>query len=118
VARRDDGKVVFIPMVLPGEKVRIRTDKEHTSYCTADVLRSLSDPRGGSSQCALFTRCGGCDWQHLPYEDQLSWKKTILESELTRAVPYAGTVHQDPSHRLIPIAIVAMQSFSAAILPA
>lgn len=85
VGRRSDGKVVFVPMVLPGETVRIRTDKEYSSYSKADLVEVLEkSPERIDPECGIFSVCGGCDWQHMPYPVQAYWKDVILGNEIAR----------------------------------
>ncbi len=103
VGRRKDGKVVFVPMVLPGETVRVRTDREYVSYCNADLIEVIEgSPERIEPKCGIFSVCGGCDWQHMSYPSQVYWKDAILKSELSR-VGDGGTFQQQapfPSGRV------------------
>jgi 23S rRNA (uracil1939-C5)-methyltransferase len=86
VGRRQDGKVAFVSFVIPGETVLARVEEEHASYCTASVLEILErSPERVEPECPLFTRCGGCDWQHMKYHTQLQWKNAILTREVARS---------------------------------
>ncbi len=86
VGRRQDGKVAFVPFVMPGEIVRARVEREHASYCLASAVEIIRpSPHRVGPECPLFTQCGGCDWQHLPYGEQVRWKNLILEQEVARA---------------------------------
>ncbi|MBN1636290.1 MAG: class I SAM-dependent RNA methyltransferase [Deltaproteobacteria bacterium] len=85
VGRREDGKVVFVPMVIPGEKIRARVVKEHSKYVNASLVEILDkSPSRQKPRCPIFDSCGGCDWQHMPYQDQLQWKLEILRAEITK----------------------------------
>jgi len=85
VGRRQDGKVVFVPMALPGEQVRVRVEKEHGSYCIAGAPAVLrTSPHRVEPECGRFSHCGGCDWQHLAYPEQVRWKSVILRDEITK----------------------------------
>ena len=85
VGRRDDGKVVFVPMVLPGEYVRVHTIKEHASYCEAELDEIITDsPARVRPVCPIFSICGGCDWQHIAYPAQIAWKQEILFREVCK----------------------------------
>ncbi|MGC9323733.1 MAG: class I SAM-dependent RNA methyltransferase [Desulfomonilia bacterium] len=85
VGRRQDGKVVFVPMVLPGERVRVRPIREHRSYVLAE-LEEVLEPSSVRivPRCEHFAVCGGCDWQHIAYLQQMEYKQDILNSELSR----------------------------------
>lgn len=97
VGRREDGKVVFVPMVLPGETVRVRTDREYSSYCHADLIEVLEkSPDRIDPECSIFSACGGCDWQHMPYPAQIHFKDAILVNEIARAGSSRGFQQQNP----------------------
>lgn len=75
------GRVVLIPFVLPGETVRARfVDDLHA---VAEQMIAAS-PRRVPPPCPLFARCGGCHYQHAPYEYQLARKVEILREQLSR----------------------------------
>ena len=70
------GWVVMVPFTLPGEKVRVRVYRNHKNYSEADLLEVLTpSPHRQEPRCALFGRCGGCQYQHLAYPEQLKWKQ-------------------------------------------
>jgi 23S rRNA (uracil1939-C5)-methyltransferase/tRNA (uracil-5-)-methyltransferase len=70
------GWVVMVPFTLPGEKVRARVFRNHKNYSEADVIEILApSPQRIAPRCPLFGRCGGCQYQHLAYAEQLRWKQ-------------------------------------------
>lgn len=100
VGRRGDGKVVFVPMALPGDQVRVSIEREYSSYCIGRVTEILrSSPHRVEPGCPYFTECGGCDWQHLSYSEQLRWKETILRQELSKIahIDLPGSIEVTPS---------------------
>src|SRR5579864_7794505 len=88
---RVDGKVVFAPFALPGERVRI-TQRDAMHADVAEILEP--SPDRVSPPCPLFTRCGGCHYQHAPYEFQLARKAEILREQLKRVgkIEYSGEI--------------------------
>ena len=71
--RRVKGWVVMVPYALPGEKIRARIWRNHKNYSDADLLEVLvSSSDRVEPRCELFGECGGCQYQHLAYEQQLS----------------------------------------------
>ncbi len=97
VGRREDGKVVFVPGVIPGESLLVQVDKEQSSYCTAEVIEILErSPKRIEPECPLFSVCGGCDWQHIAYSDQVYWKDAILCDEIKKALPQVDLPRQQP----------------------
>src|SRR5215469_951484 len=82
---RLDGRVVFAPFVLPGERIRARAEQEKPGLVRAKILEVLETaPDRVTAPCAVFGRCGGCHYQHAPYEYQLAAKRSILVEELRR----------------------------------
>ncbi len=74
---RDNDWVIFVPFALPGEKVRVRVYRNHKNYSEADLLEVLvRSPHRIEPFCPLFGTCGGCQYQHVGYEEQLAWKRT------------------------------------------
>ena len=68
--------VVMVPFTLPGERVRVRVFRNQKNFSEADVVEVLTpSPSRVSPPCPLFGRCGGCQYQHLAYADQLKWKQ-------------------------------------------
>jgi 23S rRNA (uracil1939-C5)-methyltransferase/tRNA (uracil-5-)-methyltransferase len=75
-AQPPGGWVVMVPFTLPGEKVRVRVYRNHKNYSEADLLEVLTpSPHRVEPRCTLFGRCGGCQYQHLNYAEQLGWKR-------------------------------------------
>jgi 23S rRNA (uracil1939-C5)-methyltransferase len=82
---RVDGRVVFAPYVLPGERIRAHSESEKPGLVRARTLEVL-DPAAQrvAAPCPYFARCGGCHYQHAEYAYQLAAKRTILIEELRR----------------------------------
>jgi tRNA/tmRNA/rRNA uracil-C5-methylase (TrmA/RlmC/RlmD family) len=77
------GWVVMIPFTLPGERVKVRVYRNHKNYSEADLLKVLTpSPHRIVPRCPLFGRCGGCQYQHLAYAEQLKWKRQQVEELL------------------------------------
>lgn len=80
---RHQGFVLFIPFVLPGEKVCIEIKKLKKSYGEASLLEVLqASSERMAAPCPYFIQCGGCVWQHITYEEQLRIKQQIFRSFL------------------------------------
>ena len=75
--------VVMVPFTLPGEKVRARVYRNHKNFSEADLITVLTpSPNRVSPHCPLFGTCGGCQYQHLSYAEQLKWKRQQVEEVL------------------------------------
>lgn len=83
VARRPDGKVVFIEGALPGEEVRVSVFRRKNNWEQAN----LTEMRSESAQrvkpgCVHFGLCGGCKMQHFHPAAQVAVKQRVLEDNL------------------------------------
>jgi 23S rRNA (uracil1939-C5)-methyltransferase len=97
VGRREDGKVVFIPRVIPGEKVAATVRKEHKSYIEAEVKELLeASPCRVTPPCPYFYECGGCDWQHIMYREQIALKQGILKAQIVAKNPKTDFFFDNP----------------------
>ena len=82
---RIDNQVVFVPMLIPGDVVDIRIRKKRKKYMEGTVVRFHEySPDRIKPRCTHFGVCGGCKWQHLPYNLQLFYKEKQVKDNLTR----------------------------------
>lgn len=85
VGRLPDGRAVFVPYALPGERVRVRVEEERGRYARAALCEVIDpSPQRLMPRCPHFGECGGCHYQHMPYEGQLKAKAEILRTQLER----------------------------------
>ncbi len=100
---RIDGKAIFVPLTIPGEQVQLRITEDKRSYAKAEIEKVIQPaPERMLPVCPHFGLCGGCQYQHAPYETQLDWKQAILRETLERAgIPLdckVDTLAADPWH--------------------
>ena len=94
-----DGKAVFVPMTMPGDRVACRVVKSKRRFAEAELTELIQpSPLRREPLCPYFGSCGGCQWQHLPYSEQARWKELTFSGLMTR-----GQIL--PSDRVLPIAI-------------
>jgi 23S rRNA (uracil1939-C5)-methyltransferase len=80
-----DGSTVFVPFVLPNELVSISPVEQKKKFIRGRLDRVITpSPERIAPKCPHFGVCGGCDYQHIPYEPQLAFKKEILRETLRR----------------------------------
>ena len=73
---RVDGFVVFVPFVIGGERVEVRLVEVKRRFATADLLRVITPaPQRTEPRCPYYTRCAGCQYQHITYDHQLELKR-------------------------------------------
>lgn len=73
---RCENQVVFVPHVITGETVEAEIVETKKSYAKAKLLRVIDkSPDRQQPKCPLFGECGGCQYQHISYENQLLIKE-------------------------------------------
>ncbi len=96
----ESGMVVFVPYASPGDILDVKIDRKRKSYAQGHIERIVTpSPIRVIPQCEHFTICGGCRWQHLPYEFQLKCKQQqvvdalerIAKVELPEILPIKGS---------------------------
>lgn len=82
---RQEGKVIFVEQVVPGDVVDVRLTKSKKDWAEGHPLRfhEYSADRVAPF-CQHFGVCGGCQWQMLPYEKQLQYKHKQVYDNLHR----------------------------------
>jgi len=87
-----EGHTVFAPFVLPDESVSIEPLETRKKFIRGRVaqIKTPSADRA-VAPCPYFGVCGGCNYQHIPYELQLHYKAEILRETLARL----GRLHWD-----------------------
>jgi len=95
---RHDGKVVFVPFAVPGDRLLVRPVEEKKTFVRAEIVRILKPAAARvAPACALFEKCGGCQWQQVKYRNQVEAKRLILEEIFH---------HRFPQTRRIPIKMI------------
>lgn len=77
--------VVFIPFGAPGDIADVKIDRKKRNYAEGHI-EAITHPSDLRCQprCEHFTVCGGCRWQHLPYDFQLKCKQKQVTDALQR----------------------------------
>ena len=85
VAKAPDGKVIFIPNVVPGDVVDVQTFKKRKAYYEGKAVKfhEYSEHRIDPI-CEHFGVCGGCKWQNMQYSQQLYYKQNEVQNHLQR----------------------------------
>lgn len=85
VATAPDGKVIFLPNVVPGDVVDVQTFRKRKAYYEGKAIKfhELSQYRV-DPVCEHFGVCGGCKWQNMNYSQQLTFKHNEVKNHLQR----------------------------------
>jgi 23S rRNA (uracil1939-C5)-methyltransferase len=82
---RGRGKTVFLPFVIPGERVDATITQSRSGFARARLNKVITpSPARVGADCQYFGRCGGCHYQHISYESQVQFKAEILRETLRR----------------------------------
>ena len=89
VGRLSDGRVVFVPRTVPGDRIRLREGslERHRNFARGLVGEIVSaGPGRVTPPCPHYVHdhCGGCQLQHLAYDGQLAAKRSIVGETLRR----------------------------------
>lgn len=77
--------VVFVPMCVVGDVVNVQICNKRRRFMEGYVIDYVKKSAERAEPfCAHYGECGGCKWQHLPYELQLKYKQQQVEDQLTR----------------------------------
>src|SRR6201984_176423 len=90
-----DGSTVFVPFVLPAERGAILPTEQKKKFIRARLERVLHvSPERIAPRCPHFGVCGGCDYQHNPYQAPLQYKNANLRRKLRRSgrIEWSGEV--------------------------
>jgi len=87
--------VVFVPFTAPGDTITARTVKEKKSFAEARTVNlATPSPDRVEPPCPYFTACGGCVYQHLSYDVQLTIKSRQVADTLRRVGKLEGVPMQ------------------------
>src|SRR5271156_3953824 len=95
-----EGSTVFVPFVLPAERVEVAAVEQKKKFVRARVEKMLvPSPERTLPPCPHFGICGGCNYQHIPYEAQVQYKAEILRETLRRMgrIDWTGEIKAHPS---------------------
>jgi 23S rRNA (uracil1939-C5)-methyltransferase len=96
---RAEGKAVFVPFTIDGERVTAQIVREKKSFAEAELVRvTEASPHRTPPPCPYFGRCGGCSYQHMSYEHELHWKSHQVAQALRRI----GKFREPPLRPIVP----------------
>ena len=84
IARWND-LVVFIPFGAPGDVADVKIDRKKHSFCEGHIVNLVKPSEIRTEpMCEHFGVCGGCKFQHIPYNYQLQLKQQQVTDALER----------------------------------
>ena len=96
---RENGKAVFVPYVIDSEVVCAKIVREKKQFAEAELVDAKEpSPHRVAPACQYFGRCGGCAYQHIDYDHQLTIKSRQVHDLLCRI----GKIDHPPMRPIIP----------------
>ena len=82
---RLDGAVVFVPRAVRGEEIDLKITKVMKTAAAGEIVKiRKASPERAKPECPYYGRCGGCDFQHMSYTEELWAKRQRVQDALTR----------------------------------
>ncbi|HYJ05253.1 MAG TPA: TRAM domain-containing protein [Chthoniobacterales bacterium] len=96
---RDDGKAVFVPFTIDGERITANIVREKKQFAEGELVELLAPSSERTTpECPYFGRCGGCSYQHISYAHQLELKARQVEQAMRRI----GRIAEPPMLPMVP----------------
>ncbi len=94
-----EGMTVFVEGAMPGDRVKASLTKIKEKYFESDLVEIVSPSKDRvEPKCKYFDVCGGCQFQYMPYEKQLAFKKQHVVDSFERI----GKIYDAPIMDVIP----------------
>jgi len=82
---RLDGKVCFVENALSGETVEIEILNDKKNFIEARAIKiETPSPEREVPPCPYYGSCGGCQYQHMSYAEELRWKEIQIRESLQK----------------------------------
>ncbi|MBD3884765.1 23S rRNA (uracil(1939)-C(5))-methyltransferase RlmD [Phormidium tenue FACHB-886] len=82
---RWEGRVVFVPDTVPGDRVTVRLVRVKPQYAYGKLHEiHTASPHRVRPSCIVADKCGGCQWQSVAYDYQLEAKRNLVVQDLER----------------------------------
>ena len=96
IGHAPDGRVVFVEYGIPGERVVAEITDEYPGYIEATAVQVLrASEQRVDAPCRYFGKCGGCQLQHIAYDEQLRLKTGVVRDQLERIGKFEADVARD-----------------------
>lgn len=96
---RLQGKAIFVPFTIEGERISARIVREKKQFAEAELEEIVEpSPQRVEAPCPYFGRCGGCSYQQMDYAHQLEVKTKQVEQALRRI----ARIEHPPMRSIIP----------------
>lgn len=85
VGKTEDNIVVFVPMTAIGDEIEARILKVKKTYAFGKIEKIITPSSARiSPDCPNFSKCGGCVWRHISYDEELKIKSQKVRDAVER----------------------------------
>lgn len=85
VGKAQNGLTVFVPLSAIGDRLEARILKVKKTYAFAKTEKIITpSPSRTAPDCPVFSKCGGCTWRHISYNDECKIKRQKVIDAVTR----------------------------------
>lgn len=82
---RLEGAVVFVPQAVRGETVDLKITRVMKTHALGEIVKVRApSPERAVPDCPYYGKCGGCDFRHLSYAEELWAKRQRVQDALAR----------------------------------
>ncbi len=99
-----DKKPIFIEGALPNETVEVKVFEQKSKFLKAKLLRVITASEARAEvKCRHYYQCGGCNLQHMSYQQQLAFKQEKISQlfarqALSENLPWQNNIISEPWH--------------------
>jgi len=95
---------IFVLGAIPGQKLLVRITSRKDRFAEGKLIKVLrSSIDEVKPRCKHFWDCGGCVWQHLPYQKQILYKEQLVKETLEHVTPVDEKVRKSLPGRVLSI---------------
>ena len=85
VGKTEDGIAVFVPLSAIGDELEVKILKTKKTYAFGKIEKIITPSQSRiETDCPQFSKCGGCVWRHISYEEELKIKSMRVYDSVTR----------------------------------
>ena len=85
VGRTEDGIAVFVPLSAVGDELKVRVLKVKKTYAFGKIEEIITPSKARiSPDCPCYSKCGGCVWRHISYEEECRLKRRKVGDAVER----------------------------------
>src|SRR3989338_3610698 len=82
---RYKGYTLFIPRTIEGDRMLVGVVKTTPRFGVTRIIKLIKpSTKRIKTECPVYSECGGCQLQHIKYDEQMEFKKKVVKDSLER----------------------------------